>query len=100
MTKYTLTPFDDDLRPGFLLVIFFDAWVGNRAVVPDNGVLHVEERLPGAHLHSCLVGRNTTVEQTNEAACNELSVTTKKRVKAKKIPVNNEIRFTEGSVPL
>ena len=69
-----------------------------RAAVPDNGVLHVEERLPGAHLHSCLVGRNAAVEQTNEAACNELSVTTKKRVKAKQI--NNEIRFTKGRIPL
>jgi hypothetical protein len=60
---------------------------GKRAVVPDNGALHVEERLPGAHLHSCLVGRNAAVEQTNEAACNELSVTTKKRVKAKQINI-------------
>ncbi len=72
--------------------------VGKGAVipVPDNGVLHVEERLPGAHLHSCLVGRNAAVEQTNEAACNELTVTTKKRVKAKQI--NNDIRFTINEV--
>jgi hypothetical protein len=47
-----------------------------RGTGPHNGVLHVEERLPGAHLHSCLVGRNAAVEQTNEATCNELSVTT------------------------